>query len=147
MRLLTLGSVVMMLTFHHVSAQKLAAKATPKLSERATVLEGRCAVIVRPDNRKIALMKKQGSEEDYNTVVADNQYYMGISLYFLDSVKVRQIEKPAHGVIIFKSSTGHYFTVSLTPFDWGIILFNGRAKPIEADVTDIESSYRAYMKK
>jgi hypothetical protein len=135
----------MMLTSHNVPAQKIAARATPKLSKNTTVIEGRCAVIVRPDDKKIALMKKQGSEEDYAIMVNDYEYYTGTSIGFLNSTKIRQVVKPSHGVVIFKSSTGHYFKVSLAPFDWGIILFNGRTKPIEADITDIDTSYRAYM--
>jgi hypothetical protein len=147
MRLLSLISILVVLAPFSEPNQKAAGGAKPKFDKNLTVLEGRCAVIVRPDNKKIALMKKQGTEDDYNTSVNDNEYYMGLSIAFLDSTKVKQIARPAHGVLTFKSSTGHYFKVSLAPFYWGIILFNGRTKPIEADVTDIGAGYRAYMKK
>jgi hypothetical protein len=147
MRLLSLISMVVVLASFSGPEQKIAAGTKPKSNKNSTVLEGRWAVIVRPDTRKIELMKKQGSKEDYAAGVNDNEYYMGTSVAFLDAAKVRQLSKPAHGVLTFRSSTGQYFKVSLAPFDWGIILFNGRAKPIEADITDIESSYRAYMKK
>jgi hypothetical protein len=147
MSLLTFISMVLMLAFYSVPEQKIVAGAKQKFDKNSNVLEGRCAVIVRPDNKKIELMKKQNSEDEYSTVVSDSEYYIGSSIAFLNSTKVRQIEKPAHGVLTFKSSTGHYFKVSLAPLYWGIILFNGSTKPIEADVTDIASEYRAYMKK
>jgi hypothetical protein len=147
MHLLTFASMVMMLAFYSEPAQKVIAGPKPKFDKNSRVLEGRCAVIVRPDNKKIELMRKQSSESDYNTVVSDNEYYMGLAVDFLNSTKINQIAKPAHGVLTFRSSTGRYFKVSLAPFNWSIILFNGRAKPIEADITDFEANYRAYMKK
>jgi hypothetical protein len=149
MRLVTLVVTVCMLVLYNKPEQKIAANAKPPLSKtkKISVLTGRCAVLVRPDNRKIALLKSEGAADDYAASVNDNEYYMGISSAFLDSVKLKQITRPAHGIVTFKSWSGQYFKVSLSPFYWGIILFNGRTKPVEADVTDIVTSYQAYMKK
>lgn len=143
---LNLILMVVVLSYSAEPEQEVAAGAKPRFNEHTSVLEGRCAVIVRPDNKKLQLMRK-GSKDDYATVVNDNEYYMGTAIAFLDSSKMRQIEKPAHGVVIFRSSTGRYFKIPLASFYWGIILFNGRTKPIEADVTDIGADYRTYMKK
>jgi hypothetical protein len=147
MRLLTFISMVMMLAFYSEPEQKVVAGAKPKVNKHSNVLGGRCAVIVRPDDKKIEFMKKHNPEDYYNTLVSDNEYYMGDAVNFLNSTRVKQIEKPAHGVLTFRSSTGHYFKVSLAPFSWGVILFNGLTKQIEADVTNMAADYRAYMKK
>jgi hypothetical protein len=147
MRLLIFISMVMMLAFYSEPEQKVVAGAKPKVDKNSNVLGGRCAVIVRPDDKKIEFMKKHNPEDYYNTLVSDNEYYMGDAVNFLNSTRVKQIEKPAHGVLTFRSSTGHYFKVSLAPFFWGVILFNGLTKPIEADVTNMAADYRAYMKK
>jgi hypothetical protein len=149
MRLLTLVVTVCMLASYSKPAQKIASKTKPPLAKtkKISAITGRCAVLVRPDNQKIALLKRQGTADDYAAAVNDNEYYIGISSAFLDSVKVKQITRPAHGIVLFKSLSGQYFKVSLSPMYWGIILFNGRTKPREADVTAIGADYRAYMKK
>ena len=65
--------MVLMLTFLSKPEQRLA-RAKPKSFKNSNVLEGRCAVIVRPDNKKIEFMKKHNSEDEYSTVVGDNEY-------------------------------------------------------------------------
>lgn len=149
MRLVALVATVFILTSYSKPTQKITIKTKPPLGKikKINALTGRCAILVRPDNRKIALLKSKGSEDDYSAVVSDNEYYMGISSAFLDSVRIKQIARPAHGIVTFKSLSGQYFKMSLSPFYWGIILFNGRTKPIEADMTDIGANYQAYMKR
>lgn len=149
MRLSILVATALLLTPYSGSGQKLLVKTKPKLdrAKSATIIAGRCAIIIRPDNKRIEWLKKRNSADEYNAVVNDNEYYIGTSIGFLNSVKVKQFEKLSNAVLSFKSSSGRYFNMSLASFDWGIILFNGRDKPIVADVTDIGSSYQAYMKK
>jgi hypothetical protein len=140
---------VLLLNFHTAAGQSRSDKPKQSIAEKkhSSVIKGRCAIIIRPDNKKVKLLKKGIAEDDYMTFVMDNEYYMGMASNFLDSVKLKQIVKQSKGILDFQSSSGRYFRVRLDSFGWGIILFNGRTKPISADVTDIEEDYRAYMKK
>ena len=149
MRLLTLIAITITLTSCNRLEKKTITKTKPKLTQprNSNFIEGPCAVIIRPDGEKIELLKKKSSEDEYATVVDDNEYYLGTSIEFLDSVKLKRIEKSSTGVLTFKSSLGQTFNLPLDSLYWGIILFNGRSKPIEADVTDINTDYHSYMKR
>jgi hypothetical protein len=48
--------------------------------------------------------------------------------------------------VIFKSVSGENFEIKLDTLGWAILLFNGKNKPIQADMTVFESDYKAYMK-
>jgi len=106
-----------------------------------------CAVLVSPDDRNIEKLKKTNSADDYDIIVDDNVNYMNESGIFLDSVKIKQIQRESHGMLYFKGTNGITFAMNLDTLNWAIILFNGKDKPVNADMTDINDEYAKYMQK
>lgn len=116
------------------------------VNEHKLAIDYPCAVIVIPSDKAIMKLKKTYSEDDYNTIVDDNQNYMDESLTFLDSVKAKQIQRQSSGEILFKTALGKTFEMKLDTLGWAILLFNGTDKPIVSDMTVFADNYRAYMK-
>jgi hypothetical protein len=103
-----------------------------------------CAVIVQPDHNYTEKLKKSSSADDYNTIIDDDVYYMNESTGYLDSVKLRQIEKESRGSMVFKTASGN-FAFKLDSLAWRIILFNGKGKPKISDLTSFKEDYDKYM--
>ncbi|MDB4924761.1 MAG: hypothetical protein JWR23_817 [Mucilaginibacter sp.] len=92
-------------------------------------------------------MKREVKDsDDFYTVADDNQYYMGTSIKFLDSVKTKMITRDAKGSLTFRTKAGKIFKTKLDSLQWNILLFNGKEKPINADITMIQDDYKSYMK-
>jgi len=104
-----------------------------------------CALLVYPTLHKIDSMKKKDGQ-DFYTAADDNQYYMGMSIEYLDSVKAKRIVKETKGTLAFRTNKGQIFKVNLDTLYWDIILFNGKSKPIHPDMTMIQDDYKSYMK-
>lgn len=122
-------------------------QSSSSLQETLDIITFPCAVFVRPNSKKIEMLQKRISEDDYNTIVDDNEYYMATSAEYLDSVKVKRIGRDSEGILVFKTVEGNIFKMNLDSLNWGVLLFNGNAKPIEADITFINQDYETYMKK
>lgn len=105
----------------------------------------RCAVFIRPTIHQIDSMKSRPDSNDFYIGADDYIYYMYTTRKFLDSVKLKQIVRDSQGAILFKSNTGQVFKMDLNDLRWAVILFNGKAKPIIADITDITGDYKTYM--
>ena len=65
---------------------------------------------------------------------------------YLDSVKAKRIVKETKGTLAFRTNKGQILKVNLDTLYWDIILFNGKSKPIKADMTSIQDDYKSYMK-
>jgi len=106
-----------------------------------------CAVIINPTLHQVDSMKAKIDSNDFYTIADDQVYYESLADSYLDSVKIKQIEKDAKGVIAFKTMSGRIFRFKLDTLIWHVLLFNGKSKPINADKGDMETSFKAYMKK
>lgn len=126
--------------------QKTYTAKTINSSVANNVIDFPCAVIIEPDDKTIDHLKKINSEDDYNTIVDDNEFYISESTTFLDSVKLKEIQKYSKGSVVFKTAAGGIYSLKLDSIPWGVILFNGNNKPVKVDITDIEDSYHSYMK-
>lgn len=112
----------------------------------ADVISFPCAVILFPDSLKIEKLKAEGSEEDFYTAADDWQYYIFTASHYLDSVKARIVRRSSTGKVKFRAIDGTTFSFDADSVSWGMLLFNGRTKPVDADITDIDVDYRRYMK-
>jgi len=127
-------------------SRKIPKAKTTNSSFTGNVIDFPCAVIIEPDDKTIDHLKKINSEDDYNTIVDDNEFYISESTTFLDSVKLKEIQKYSKGSVVFKTAAGGIYSLKLDSIPWGVILFNGNNKPVKVDITDIEDSYHSYMK-
>jgi len=116
------------------------------VKDNNAVIDFPCAVVVYPSDKTISKLKKSNSEDDYNTIVDDNQNYMDESLTYLDSVKAKKIQLESIGTLSFKTASGETFEMKLDTLGWAVLLFNGKSKPIQADMTIFDDNYKAYMK-
>lgn len=124
----------------------LAHKVDTGVKDNNATIDFPCAVLVYPSDKAISKLKKSYSEDDYNTIVDDNQNYMDESLTYLDSVKAKKIQRESMGSVSFKTASGETFEMKLDTLGWAVLLFNGKNKPIQADMTLFEDNYKAYMK-
>lgn len=112
-----------------------------------TLITTPCVVLIYPTLEQIEDFRKSFKDStDFYTVADDNQYYMGTAIIFLDSLKTQSITREAKGTIGFKIKNGQTFKTRLDKLKWNIILFNGKDKPKNADITIIDEEYRSYMK-
>lgn len=113
-----------------------------------TLITTPCALLIYPTLKQIEDMKKNSADTDeFYTAADDNQYYMAMSIRFLDSVKTKTITKYAEGDVRFKTNAGQIFKIPLRELQWNVVLFNGYDKPKTADITMIEEDYRSYMRR
>lgn len=105
------------------------------------------AVIINPSDRLIKKMKKENAGDSYDTIVDDDVYYMDQCKQYLESVKANKIYRESEGVARFKTIGGKIYTMPLDSYFFGILLFNGKDKPIVASLTDLKEDYEKYMKK
>lgn len=106
------------------------------------------AVIIQPSARLIDIIKKENpKDDDYDTILDDDVWYMSQSEDFLDSLKVKKVQRESEGSMKFKALSGKVYTMKLDTMFFGIILFNGKDKPINADIVEIQDDFDRYMKK
>jgi len=110
------------------------------------ILQGPCAVFVAPTPEQIDTMKVKMGADKFYTAADDNMFYIAKSRVFLEGKKVTIINKDALGSVKFKKENGKVVEQKLLGMSWGIILFNGKADPIVANMLDIEKDYNSYMK-
>ena len=106
-----------------------------------------CVIIISPTEKKVDSLKTLNGEDDFYTIADDNQWYIGNARIYLDSIKAKSINSESKGRLKFKLESGEISEVDLNSFDWGILLFDGKNKPIDADITTFETEYNKYMKK
>ncbi len=111
------------------------------------VITSPCAVIISPNLKKLEELKRGNTENDFNTIVDDNQYYLAGSIQYLDSLKVKIIHINSEGSLVFRIPHGTIFKFRADSVYWGVLLFNGRTKPLNADITNINQDYESYMRK
>jgi hypothetical protein len=104
-------------------------------------------VIITPSERLITKMKSKMEGGEYNTVVDDNGFYLSQSIQYLDSVKAYKVERESEGSIKFKTLSGNTYEMKLDTVFFGVMLFNGKDKPVMADITALKEDYVKYMKK
>jgi hypothetical protein len=108
-------------------------------------ITSRCAILISPNFQKLQKLKKENPMDDFNTIVDDNEYYMAASIQYLDSLKVRIVHRNSEGTLIFKTTNGTIFKFQADSVFWAVLLFNGRTKPLQADMTDLNQDYKSYM--
>lgn|GEM_PF-2767383 len=104
------------------------------------------AILVSPSERLMTEKQKELDTATYNTSVDDDVWYQSEAGRYLDSIKAPQASRESEGVLKFKTTTGTVYTMRIDTLFFGVILFNGKNKPISADVTDMGSEYSRYMK-
>ncbi|PTQ95060.1 hypothetical protein C8P68_106275 [Mucilaginibacter yixingensis] len=104
------------------------------------------AIIVSPSERLMTEKQKELDTATYNTSVDDDVWYQSEAGRYLDSIKAPQASRESEGVLRFKTTTGAVYAMRIDTLFFGVILFNGKNKPISADVTDMGSAYSRYMK-
>ena len=119
--------------------------AAPVTHVDSTLIKAPCAILIYPTEAQVRKMEKENGE-DFNTIADDNQYYMGTSTKYLDSIHCRTIDTSAHGPMRFLTASGQVIKLNLGKYDWAILLFNGKDTPVEADIMSMPENYKKYMK-
>jgi hypothetical protein len=125
--------------------QKQRHTAKPVQKKPVELITYPCSIVISPTLKQIDKMKKDDGE-DYDSIIDDDVYYQSQSGQYIDSIKLKKIEKYATGSITFKTTNGKLFTIDLSKYTFAVLLFNGKTKPVEADMVDFAASYKGYMK-
>lgn len=114
---------------------------------QADVFTKPVVIVITPSDRLISQMKAKMEGNEYNTVVDDNGFYLSQCEHYLDSVKANKINRQSEGVIKFKTTKGNTYEMKLDTVFFGVMLFNGKDKPVMGDMTAIRGDYEQVMKR
>jgi hypothetical protein len=109
-----------------------------------------CAVSVIPDTTWINKQQKLMPEDDWNTIVSDNQYYQQIATDTLEKIGIPTIFAPRDKRYIkFLKNNGNECNIDLYKLidAWGLILFNGIDNPVLWSSTEIDKEIKEIYKK
>lgn len=91
---------------------------------------------------------KRAGEEGFYAVANDAMYYSAQTQEYLEKrrIKVRDTSAPQ---LRFRTATGTLYRVDLRSdvFAWGLLLFDGKHKPVQADLVEPEAGVKAVFKK
>ena len=151
MRILRCMSLLFILSAcqHSIGQSEHVKQIAPVLQYADSILLTKPGVVmVRPSGRMINKMKKElPGEDDYDTVLDDDVFYMSESEHFLDSLKIYKIQRESEGVMNFRAQNGKMYTLKLDSMFFDVILFNGKDEPIHGDITDLPDDFKTYMNK
>ncbi len=102
-----------------------------------------CAVLISPSEKRIEALG-----EAYYILGGMNNANLSLVESYLDSIGVRKVLESSEGTLHFISKKNEIFSLDLSQFDWGLILFNGQNSPKKMDVEDMlkndSSFYQIY---
>ncbi|SHI54790.1 hypothetical protein SAMN02745146_0994 [Hymenobacter daecheongensis DSM 21074] len=110
-------------------------------------ISGPCAVLYAPNAAKIDHLKQRYGEANFYTSADDNQTYMAKSRAYLQAKGIRVIETTATQLRFAAAGTTTTLDLSSPAYSWGLLLFNGREAPQEANLADPANDVQAIMKK
>jgi hypothetical protein len=105
-----------------------------------------CAIVIEPTDKKIDSLQHVYSDQEYANLLDDNIHYLENARKLFKAKGLKMIEKKSMGTVKFKKQNGEFAEMPLSDFFWGVVLFNGKSDPIEADLTTIEEEYLRYMR-
>ena len=120
------------------------------IRQQGAVLEvsGPCAVLYAPSTAKTAVLRQRYGESNFSTSTDDNLTYSTKAKAFLQAKGIRVIETTAPQ-LRFTTSAGTTTTLDLSSpaYSWGLLLFNGRTAPQEANFADPAVDVQTVLKK
>lgn len=111
-----------------------------------SIRQGPCVVFVAPTTAQIDSLKAKMSQKDFFAMADSKMMAMAASRQFVATKQVPVYDVEASGSIKFKKKNGAVVEQKLTGMTWGVILFNGKADPITANMVGLENDYTRYMK-
>jgi hypothetical protein len=102
-----------------------------------------CAVLYSPDDAWIERHKNSDSTGFY-AVANDIMYYVSQTSEYLNKRKIKTIDTHASTLrFVLANSSVKVFDLRNSTYGWGLILFNGRNTPKEADLVEPAASVKA----
>ncbi|RPJ66200.1 MAG: hypothetical protein EHM20_17575 [Alphaproteobacteria bacterium] len=104
-----------------------------------------CAISVIPDTSWINSKQRSMPEDEWNTIVSDNQFYEQIAIDTLEKLDIPTLFAPREKRYIkFLKSNGKECFLDLGKMynAWGLILFNGNDDPVLWSSTDIDNEIK-----
>jgi hypothetical protein len=106
-----------------------------------------CVVFIMPDSSKLSKMRKEQTEDNYNEVIADIQWYIGIASECLDSLKIKNSTE-SDCRLIFIQQNGKKFEFNTGNIDGNMILFRNDTIPkVSYAINFKKDSILKYFKK
>lgn len=103
-------------------------------------VNSKCAIAVIPDTSWINEQQRSMSEDEWNTIVGDRQYYQSLAEETLETNGIKVVYRfNERRYIRFVKRNGRTFTIDRAKKEdlWGLILFNGKDDPVLWHDTDI----------
>ncbi len=106
-----------------------------------------CAVLYSPDDAWIERHKNSDSTGFY-AVADDMMYYVSQTREYLDKRKIKTIDTQASTLrFMLANGSVKIFDLRNSTYGWGLILFNGRNTPKEADLVEPAAVVKAVFGK
>ena len=105
-------------------------------------------MLYRPDVGKIDRLKRRGKEEDFYTIADDQMFYLAQTRTYLEKRRIKIVETSSP-TFRFVSRTGPAFLIDRRAdrYAWGLLLFDGRHAPREADLVAPDEDVQAVFGK
>lgn len=114
------------------------------------IVDTLCAVAILPDTLWINEQQRSMSEDDWNTIVDDHQYYQSLAEDTLETNGIKVFYRlNDRRFIKFVKNNGQVFTIDKQKKKdmWGLILFNGIDDPVIWGDMEINTALREIYKK
>jgi hypothetical protein len=121
---------------------------TTSSSEAGLQVTGPCAVIYAPNEAKLRRLRQQYGESNISASADDNTTFVAKSRALLQDKGIKVVETTATQ-LRFTAAAGTTTTLDLSSlaFSWGLLLFNGRTAPQEANLADPAADVQAILHK
>lgn len=112
-----------------------------------TIINGDAAVFYEQDSTKVEAEKSKNAA-DFTLGLEDYHMYLDSTNRFLDSIKLAKVDAKGSRFIKFvkRNNSVSVIKVDSLPTLWGVYLFTPAKDPEEADMTDMQGSYKNYFK-
>lgn len=101
---------------------------TDNIQVTQKLITDNCVVFLMPDSQKLSKMRKEETEDNYNEIISDIQWYIGTATETLDSLRIKN-EIVHDCVLIFKQKNGQVDRISSNTIDGNMILFRNDTTP------------------
>jgi hypothetical protein len=108
--------------------------------------KGPCAIFVAPTTAQLDSLKIKMNEPIFFKLTDESIGAMSKARAFLEIKKINIANVEAIGVLKFKTDAGKIIELKIAHLNWAVIMFNGKSKPIIANMAAIENDYLNYMK-
>lgn len=108
------------------------------------VIDSTCAISIWPTDQQIEKMQNEMDDDEYNTIVDDNSYYLGEAINRIDSLQLKIVLAKKRYLKLKGTQATWFLDIrSDSVPEWNLIFFNVNKEPQIADQVDVAVNPKA----